>query len=759
MKETVTTEGLVESVVFHNPENGYTVLSLSDDEGLSELTCVGYMPSPVEGERLRVTGSYVNNPRYGTQLSIESYDRVKPETAQGMEKYLGSGIIKGIGERLAKRIVKTFGGLTFDVMEKTPVRLAEIKGITVEKALSFGVAFIEQRDLRQAMVFLQEYGVSPANSIKIFKKYGSATIEAVKKNPYSLADDITGIGFRTADEIAGRVGVAFDSSYRISAGIRHILEQAANNGHVYLPIELLTEYARELLNVPGRVIDDNVACMQADRIIMQDAAEGGLGRAVYLSAFYYVELYVAKKILELSRITIDKRELAGEEISKAEATDGIMLAEGQRAAVTEALINGALIITGGPGTGKTTAINTIIGIMKREGLRMELAAPTGRAAKRMSEATGMEAKTIHRLLEIEYLSEDGRRQTFAKNDENPIEADAVIIDESSMVDILLMNSLLKAVAAGTRLILVGDADQLPSVGPGNVLKDIMNSGCVKVVRLTEIFRQARESDIIMNAHMINEGVYPKLDGKEKDFFFIRKNSAQDVADTVADLAARRIPSYINGSVVHDVQVLTPMKKSVIGVSSLNQSLQGVINPPSPEKREREYRSAVFREGDKVMQIKNNYNLAWRVRGSKGALAEEGLGVYNGDVGVIKEIDEESERLTVVFDEEKYVEYDFQQLEELELAYAVTIHKSQGSEYRAVIIPIHSGPPMLMSRNLLYTAVTRARELAVIVGIPETLYKMVDNDKEIGRYTSLTKRIVSLSRFMDESDEIGGGSYA
>jgi exodeoxyribonuclease V alpha subunit len=540
-----------------------------------------------------------------------------------------------------------------------------------------------------------------------------------------------------------RIGMEHHTEQRIAAGVRYVLSEAANNGHTYLPEEMLAEQARVLLNVDSALITRQLSQMQIDRLIYRERVREA--NEVYLNAFYYAERNVAKKLTELAMCVNSGTHSAfrhdtEQAVLALERENEITLSDGQRAAVVSAVVNGVMIITGGPGTGKTTAINIIISLLQRSGFnRIVLTAPTGRAAKRMAEATGREARTIHRLLETTFLAEDARRQTFNRNEENPLETDAVIVDETSMVDILLMQHLLKAIPPGARLILVGDVDQLPSVGPGNVLKDMISGGTLPVARLTEIFRQAQESAIIMNAHRINRGEYPLLNEKNRDFFFLRRNRSEDIAETLADLLTRRLPKYLNGTSA-GIQVLTPMRKSALGVAGLNQLLQRRLNPPSPDKKEREYRSVIFREGDKVMQIKNNYDASWVVLNERNQRTDEGEGVFNGDCGVIAEIDEANEIITVQFDDNRRVEYDFTRLEELELAYAVTIHKSQGSEYPAVVIPLFSGPPMLLSRNLLYTAVTRARSLAVIVGLPETLYRLVDTNREVNRYTSLARRL-------------------
>jgi exodeoxyribonuclease V alpha subunit len=737
-------QGTVESVIYHNEDNGFTVFTLQPDdhkqlslEGLSgdTVTCTAHLPGIREGEVMKLAGTFVNNPRYGRQLQVSHAQKAMPNSLDGIEKYLGSGVIKGVGARTAKRIVEAFGTQAFDIIEAEPEKLTRIRGINLQKALRISEAFHSQAALRKTMLFLQEYGVTPLSAMKIYKQYKENTIELVRANPYRLADDIDGIGFKTADAIASKLGIAHDAQARISAGVRYILWEAAASGHTYLPLGVLRQHAEAMLGVRPDIVEGELLRMQMERLIYREKpeSEDEADLRVFLSAFYYAELNVARKIAELCSLpALDKAD-------EVWAADGIQLSLGQQQAIKMAVQNGVLVITGGPGTGKTTAINTLIHMLKARGCHITLAAPTGRAAKRMTEATGHEAGTLHRLLESTFIAEDARRQAFNKNEDNPIETDVLIVDEVSMMDILLAQSLLKAVARGTRLILVGDVDQLPSVGPGNVLKDIIHSGCVPVVRLEEIFRQAQESAIVMNAHRINHGEYPVLNEKNNDFFFVRRGSIDDVQNAILELVTTRLPAFKDID-ISDIQVLTPMRKSALGVASLNTVLQHRLNPPHPKKKEREYRSLIFREGDKVMQIKNNYATSWKAYDKSGRRTDEGEGVYNGDCGIIKHIDEQNERVTVLFDDSRQVEYDFSQLDELELAYAITIHKSQGSEYRAVVIPVHSGPPMLLSRNLLYTAVTRARELAVLVGLNETLYRMVDNNREVNRYTALAKRL-------------------
>ena len=707
---------------------------------------MGTVLSIAEGENVRLAGNYLTHPVYGRQFGVSACEKTNPATEDGIEKYLASGVIKGIREATAKKIVKKFGKETFEVIAEEPERLTQIRGISLEKAMTISAVFHEQAQMRQSVLYLQELGITISLSMKIYQKYKQETYDVVKANPYKLAEDIFGVGFKTADSIAYKAGIPRDSPHRVNAGIIYILNRATQNGHTYLPKPQLIKESAELLEIPEEIIENSLASLQLERKIHQDRI--GPDIAVYLNLYYYAEVSVAKKLLNLSENTSDESGSILRDLAGAEKITGLSLAENQKKAVKEAMSGGVLIITGGPGTGKTTTINTIIHILRTEGYSIELAAPTGRAAKRMTEATGMEAKTLHRLLEISFSGEDTDRQFFGKNAENPLEADVIIVDESSMVDILLMNNLLNAVPEGSRLILVGDVDQLPSVGPGNVLKDMIASGNIRVARLTEVFRQAQESAIIMNAHRINRGERPVFNESGKDFFLSRQLAVPQVLSTILSLVTERLPNYTNCHYLKDIQVLTPMRKSPLGVFQLNRMLQEYLNPPHPEKNEREYGERVFREGDKVMQIKNNYNLTWRVKTGFGNEDEEGQGVFNGDIGVVQSIDKFEQRLIVLFDESREAAYDFTQLEELELAYAITVHKSQGSEYRVVVMPVHSGPPMLMNRNLLYTAVTRAKELVVIVGDPKALARMVDNNREMARYTSLRLRINKLA-------ELGG----
>ncbi len=752
MNEQIFIEGTVESIIYSNQTNGYTVFSVSNGED-EEVVCVGYLSAITEGESVKLFGSYVVHPVYGKQFSTTHVERIIPTKTVDICKYLSSGVIKGVREKLAQKIVDKFKEDTFAVIEQQPQRLAEIKGISLERALAISEVFKEQTEMRRVMLFLQQLGITPAFAIKIYKTYKNATFDIVKTNPYTLADDITGIGFKTADVIAMKAGISPTSPFRVEAGIKYALLEGTLNGHVYLPKSRLIDYAAQLLNVPVELVFDGIVELQMKRAINQEVltnskdCDGNTDSAVYLSYFYYAENYVSKRLLTLASNTVQKSKSIENDISAIERETGITLAENQREAVRQAVTSGVLIVTGGPGTGKTTTINTIITLLKKYGNDIELAAPTGRAAKRMSEATGNPAKTIHRLLQNKFSAEGGEQQSFFKDENDPLEADVIIIDESSMVDILLMSSLLKAVPDGARLILVGDVNQLPSIGAGNVLNDVIESGCINVIKLKEVFRQAQKSAIVMNAHCINKGEYPALNHKESDFFFVGRANVEDVLYTTIDLVKKRLPNFVGECQLQDIQVITPMRKSPLGTQSLNNMLQQALNEKSEQKNERQYGSVTFREGDKVMQTKNNYSMAWRVIDSRGLQVEEGVGVFNGDTGIIRSIDTDNETVVVAFDENRLVNYDFTQLEELELAFAITVHKSQGSEYRIVVIPIFGGPPMLMSRNLLYTAITRAKELVVIVGDKGTLFKMVDNDKEVYRYTSLCERIRKMKEFL------------
>ncbi len=738
----VEVKGYVEKIKFKNIENGYTILELSGDD---EITVVGIFPGINEGEYIRVTGEETVHPVYGEQIQMKQYEVVMPEDEQAIERYLASGVIKGIREATAKKIVEKFGKDTFRVIEQEPERLAQIKGISENKARQIALAVEEKRELRNATISLQKYGISPSFAIKIYNKYGSMMNEVIRNNPYRLAEEIQGIGFLTADEIAVKMGFDLNSNMRTRAGILYVLTMAGGEGNIYYPMEELIRKTADLLLIDTESIKKCLEELSLDRkIIVRDIEDE---QVVYPAPLYYMELNCAKMLIDLNVDMEVDEVLLERRVASIAQREEIELDIQQKNAVSEAVRRGITVITGGPGTGKTTTINTIIRLFDEEGLNIVLAAPTGRAAKRMSETTGYDAQTIHRLLEISGgmgRDDDSTSFMFGRNESNPLEADVIIIDEMSMVDIYIMDSLLKAITVGTRLILVGDVNQLPSVGPGNILKDIIASGAFNVVSLVKVFRQAAMSDIVQNAHRINEGNLIKLDNKSKDFFMMQSLDSREIATMIRILVKDKLPKYVDAP-VHDIQVLTPMKKGDVGVENLNRILQEYINPPAKNKREKEAHGCVFREGDKVMQIRNNYQMEWDVRNSFGIITDRGTGIFNGDCGIIKEINEFAGEVTIEFDEGKIVEYKFSQLDEIELAYAITIHKSQGSEYPAVVIPLLSGPKLLMNRNLLYTAVTRAKSCVTIVGSPRMVELMIGNESETRRYSSLALRIDEMNR--------------
>lgn len=725
--------GYVDHIVYHNADNGYTVLNLVNAE--EEITCVGTFSAISEGENIEVTGEYVEHPTYGRQFRVEHFEEKEPTDELSMERYLGSGAIKGVGTALAARIVRRFKEDTFRIIEEEPERLAEVKGISERKAIEIAEQMEEKKELRQAMIFLQKYGITLNLAVKIYNTYGQQLYGILKENPYKLADDIQGVGFRIADEIAVRVGIRSDSDFRIRSGILYALLQASYDGHTYLPEDELTRRTSELLQVDSGLIQKHYMDLAIERKLILKEKDGQM--QVYSASYYYMESNSAVLLKNLD-IGYDVPDIEmTDRIRKIEKQTGVELEEKQAMAVKEAVTNGLLVITGGPGTGKTTTINTIIKYFESEGMDILLAAPTGRAAKRMSEMTGYEAKTIHRMLELSGGMED--RAGFERNENNPLETDVIIIDEMSMVDINLMHSLLKAIVPGTRLILVGDVNQLPSVGAGSVLKDIIDSKCFHVVKLTKIFRQASQSDIVVNAHKINLGEEVILDNKSMDFFFLKRYDADAIISVLIQLIQQKLPKFVNAT-PYDIQVLTPMRKGLVGVERLNRILQQYLNPPDQTKKEHEYGDGLFREGDKVMQTKNNYQIEWEVQSKYGFAIEKGLGIFNGDMGIVRKINDYTETMTVEFDEGRMVEYPFKMLEELELAYAITIHKSQGSEYPAVVIPLLNGPKMLMNRNLLYTAVTRARKCVTLVGNENTFYEMAANVTEQKRYSGLKDRL-------------------
>ncbi|MBQ9134545.1 MAG: ATP-dependent RecD-like DNA helicase [Lachnospiraceae bacterium] len=745
-----TIKGFVDHIIFQNADNGYTVLSLSGEDGESIL--VGMMKGISQGDSIQAEGDFVEHPVYGEQFKVVTFKTVMPEDAASMERYLASGAIKGIGTALAARIVKKFGEDTFRIMEEEPERLVEIKGISERIAREISAQMEEKKDMREAFLFLQQFGITNALAVKIYNTYGNRLYTVLQENPYKMAEDIDGVGFRVADEIAGRIGIHTDSDYRIRSGILYVLLQGVQEGHIYLPGQVLLARASELLGVEEAYIEPQISNLAMDRKIVVKKPSQEADIQVFAANYYYAELNCARMLMELNipmegdgNLLPAQENLIRKRIENITAAEELELDELQEKAVLECVKNGVFILSGGPGTGKTTTINTIIRYFEAERLDIFLAAPTGRAAKRMTETTGYEARTIHRMLELTgALDEDGGKNIrFEKNQENPLEADVIIIDEMSMVDINLLQALLKAIVPGTRLILVGDVDQLPSVGPGQVLRDIMAGGAFPMVILKKIFRQAQESGIVVNAHRINGGEEPNLDNKSRDFFFLERDNVNVIYKHMVQLITEKLPRYV-GTDAFEIQVLTPMRKGNLGVETLNRILQQYVNPPSPEKKEHTVGETVFREGDKVMQTKNNYELEWEIVSKYGIPIDKGLGIFNGDMGRILQINEYAGTIVVEYDEHRRVTYPFIQVEELELAYAITIHKAQGSEYAAVVMPLLSGPRMLFNRNLLYTGVTRAKSCVTILGSSMTIGEMVRNAEVNRRYTALAERIKELA---------------
>ena len=761
-----TVKGYVEHIVYRNDDNGYTVMEVMS--GSAKFTLVGTLPNISEGEPLEAEGSFTTHPLYGEQLQVSSFRVTQPEDLVSIERYLGSGAIKGIGRVMAAKIVKKFRKDTLRIIDEEPERLAEVKGISINGARQIAAQVAEKKDLREAMMFLQQYGISLNLAVKIYEQYGQEIYTIVRTNPYRMADDIPGVGFRIADEIARQAGIHPDSDFRIRSGLYYTLTQALGAGHVYLPMNALLKNAAVLLNIPEDEMRKHIVDLVMDqRLVVKTLTEEAdlpvpfstedlyddsgeeisipeeTEEIVYTAMYYYMEQNTARMLADLAVSLPVNGEKMAVSLSRIEKESGIELDPLQRTAVETAIRYGLTVITGGPGTGKTTTINTILRYFEERKQKILLAAPTGRAAKRMTEATGYEARTIHRLLEWEGVPDedhtDNRSFRFERNESNPLDADVVIIDEMSMVDINLMYALCRALIPGTRLVLVGDANQLPSVGPGNVLRDIIRSGCFPVVELTRIFRQEEASDIIVNAHRIHDGEPVDASKRSSDFLFVRRYDANRILNAVISLVRDKLPGYVHAD-AFDIQVLTPMRKGVLGVENLNQILQQFLNPPSSEKKERNFPQGTFREGDKVMQIRNNYQLEWEVRGRFGIAVETGTGVFNGDMGVIRHINLLTEEFEVEFDESRLVTYSFKQADELELAYAVTVHKSQGSEYPAVVIPVLTGPPMLMNRNLIYTAVTRAKSCVCIVGPVESFQAMADNTREAKRYSGLDRAL-------------------
>ncbi len=731
MKEMETVTGEVEYIRYSNDENGYKVLEMNNTE--ESFIAVGYFHAVAVGESLSLKGKWVSHPTYGEQFKAESFEKVLPATREAIEKYLASGIIKGIGKATAQKLVEKFGEDTLSVLEKEPHRVAQIKGISISKAVKMQESYLMQLGSTSLVMFLQDCGVSVRTAATIYKKLGARAIDIIKANPYILCEQIDGVGFKTADEIARKLSISHDDTNRVRAGVLYALKYNTQFGHTYLPLGIVTETASSLLKVDTECVQIAIDSLLKDGVLYRDSFDGE--ERIYIYSHYLCEGYVASKLLKLNefKYKYETRDIE-KEIDIIEKKHKIEFASLQRQAVISAMQNGVMVITGGPGTGKTTIINAIIDIMHANGLTVTLTAPTGRAAKRMSQVCSLEAKTIHRLLEASFFGEGGETQ-FMVNEKDPIESDVVIVDEVSMVDIVLANHLLKAINVGTRLILVGDVNQLPSVGPGNVLKDIIQSGRVEVIRLNEIFRQARKSLIVTNAHGINEGVYPVLNAKDKDFFFREVSSCEDGAKYIASLCAERLPKAY-GVTGFDIQVLSPSKKGICGVTNLNEMLREVLNPRQKDKKEHDFGFRIFREGDKVMQIRNNYDVRW----TDTKTGKLGNGVFNGDVGVVSSIREDLKTITVVYDERRVV-YEFKDIsEEIELAYCVTIHKSQGSEFPVVIIPMYDAPHMLINRNLLYTGVTRAKNMVILVGREEIVHKMVDNNRENKRFSGLGMRL-------------------
>ena len=729
-------KGYVDHFLYYNESNTYGVLELDTED--DDVICTGRFPGLTEGETIEVSGEWVDHPTYGVQLKVLNYEIIEPTDILDMERYLASGAIKGIGPSTAKKIIKHFGEDTFRIIEEEPERLSEIKGITERKAISIATQMSERHELRNVVMFMQKYGISNSMAIKLYDEYGSQIKSIILNNPYKLAREVNGIGFKRADEIAAKTGVKLDSEFRIQCGIIHCLKEASTDGHTYLPREELIRSAYELLGVCESDIERQLDELKIERQLIEVKSEDRLN--IYLSEYYQIEKNCAVKLLTLARYSdrISASEL-DREIKSIESELDIELHDLQREAVIKALSEGLFILTGGPGTGKTTTIKSIISGLERRNLRFVLAAPTGRAAKRMSETTGYEASTIHRLLSIKHNPEERADAYFEMNEDNPLDVDAVIIDEASMVDIFLFNSLLKAISPGCKLIIVGDSNQLPSVGPGQVLKDMLDSGVCPNVELKYIFRQSNESHIVTYAHMINNGEQIDFTTKYEDFFLLKRDNYEEIRQALLYLICEKLPKHFNTNPMQ-IQVLTPMKKGALGVWELNRILQEYINPPSDKKVELEYGENIFRVGDKVMQTKNNYDMEWDIMSTYGISAQRGKGVFNGDIGIIDHINKPSRLIRITFDDGREAEYSYETLEELELAYAITIHKSQGSEYPVVIMPLLGGPRSLLYRNLLYTGVTRAKDCVVILGSENTVKEMIRCENENRRYTGLAARI-------------------
>lgn len=730
-----TLKGTIIETIFRNDENGYTVALMEAENEV--ITVTGVFGTDVTSETLEIFGKKVKHPKYGEQFQVEMYTTVLPSTINQIESYLGSGLIKGIGKYTAKKIVEVFKEDTFEIIQKHPKRLTEIEGIGEKKADMIAKSFAEQSDIKEIMMFLQGHEISTSFAVKIFKQYGKNTISVIGENPYRLSEDIYGIGFKLADKIASSLGVERNSPFRISSGIKYTLAEYAASGHTYVPYHMLLNSAAKLLEIDPEHAEDEIRNMAfTDKIHIETINNE---KVVYYVPYHMAEVIVCKELIKLSMCDFNlKEEDALPYLLDVEEESSIVLSDKQKEAIIQSIINGVTVITGGPGTGKTTIILSILKIFEKMYKKVLLCAPTGRAAKRITESAGREARTIHRMLEYAY-GEDDSNLTFNKNETSPLDCDAVIVDEVSMVDILLMNNLLKALKKGTRLILVGDVDQLPSVGAGNVLSDIISSNTIKTIRLDTIFRQSAGSMIVQNAHLINKGSMPVYNKKDTDFFFMREVNNQDIIELIVDLYNQRLPLKYSLDPLKDIQVLSPMKKGDVGVIELNKKIQAAVNPPGKFKKEKLFGKYIFRVGDKVMQVKNNYQTEWKIHG-KGGNVITGEGIYNGDMGYIIFIDDIEQEVVVQFDEEKEVSYPFSQLDELILAYATTVHKSQGSEFPVVIMPVVWGPPMLLTRNLFYTAITRARKLVVLVGIEKYMQDMINNNKIHRRYSALDYRL-------------------
>lgn len=763
----MTKEGYVEKVIFKNEDNGFAVFVVDGEDG--EDIFVGKLHGVAEGVYVKAEGELVYDPQYNEEFKFTSGEIKLPDDVAGIERYLGSGIIKGVGEALAKRIVRKFKCDSLRIIEEEPERLAEIKGISERKAREIAVSYNEKKDTREALMYLTGLGVSVNMAVRIYSEYGDDMYDLLRTNPYRVAEDIPGVGFRAADELADRLGVGRDSDFRVRAAVMYVLSAANRQGHMYLPQEELVNMTYSLLMDDYAAYDPELEMSICNRLlemsvekklVIKEQAEAASDPAyddpdsetarrtniVYAAQSYYTEFNSARLLCELD-IDFSKARLNTDSVvEETEQEKGIVLADSQRLAIRNAVNHGVAVITGGPGTGKTTIINVLIRIYESLRMKILLAAPTGRAAKRMTEATGYEAQTIHRLLELTGgMGEDGMETySFARNEGNPLEADVVIIDEMSMVDSAVFYSLLRAICPGTRLILVGDSNQLPSVGAGNVLRDIIASGVFSVSVLDRIYRQGENSDIIGNAHKINQGQHIDISNKSTDFFFIKRGSYGEIMSELGALLTKRLPKYF-GVDRADIQVLTPMRKYDLGIENLNRELQSMLNPATEGRPEHDRGDVTFREGDKVMQIKNNYKQEWKIQDARGGFtAEEGIGVFNGDIGFVKEVDDYDQKLVVEFDDGRQAEYPYGQLNELEHAFAITIHKSQGSEYPVVVLPLLRCPPKLLNRNLLYTAVTRAKRCVVVLGNIELIDTMIDNEDEQKRYTAFADRLRELA---------------